>query len=220
MSIGSIQELHSCLKESKKSGNRIESKCIETLYPNINDYYTQLCNESADVEITPEILQCMKYVCKEKGFDPYYDHYYCYYINHDSDSECGLLAINVPESIKYRAIVAHNITQQHKILQNEFCIKMTLHLISGKMERLRTTECLILNRKDLYFKCVQLFKGNHTTSLDPEILYQIACDRNTDSDDQRWVRSKKKLLKLIMIFTQKIHVCMHQQERHILKYVN
>ena len=187
MSTETIEEVHECLKSSRKSGNRIESQCIESLYPYLPDYYTQLCNQSVSVEVSPQILKCMKEVCREKGFDPLYDHFYCYHLDHDDDSDCGLLALNVPESVKARAMVAFNVTQEYKKVSKVFCNNMKNRLISEEIERLRTTECLILPRKDLYQKCAIGYKEKHSENLDPEVIYRLACDHQKYTDEERWV---------------------------------
>lgn len=188
MTIGSIEDLHTCLKESKMSGNRIESECIEQLYPTITGYYTQVCNESVDVEVTPAIQKCMSDVCKKRGMDPYYDHYYCYYINHEADVECGLLALAIPDSIKQRAMMAHKITVQHRGLEKDYCDKLRYSIITEQVERLKVIECLIIPRKELYTKCVTLYNEKHSPEkIDPEILYKIECSRFSNSDQYIWV---------------------------------
>lgn len=189
MSGNAIGALHSCLKESLKPANRIEAECIETLYPSISDYYTQVCNESVRVEVNSDIFKCMKDVCKAKGFDPMVDYYYCLALSHKADSDCGLLALSVPENVKYRAMVAQNVTDEHKKVERIFCRKMLNDEISDELERLKTLECIILPRKDLIRKCALLFKEKHSRVLDPEILLNIGCDRSRYSDDERWVRN-------------------------------
>lgn len=184
----SIEGLHTCLKESKMSGNRLESVCIEKFYPNISEYYTQLCNESVDVEVTTKIHKCMGDVCREKGMDPYYDHYYCYYINHEADCECGLLALGVPESMKQRALVAHKFTEQHHYLYKEFCNKLTYKIITTDVERFKVIECLIIPRKEMYKECIKRYNEEHSPKkLDPEVLYSIECSRDGNSDQEIYV---------------------------------
>lgn len=201
MSRDSIEGLHTCLKESTMSGNRLESVCIEKFYQNISGYYTQLCNESVDVEVTTEIHKCMADVCRQRGMDPYYDHYYCYYINHEADNECTLLALGVPETIKQRALVAHKITEEHHDLQKRFCNKLHYKMITVDEERLKVIECLIIPRKELYQKCLVLYKEKHPTdTLDPDVLFAIECGQNEHSDGEVWIQ-----------------VCLSDHGGHVLK---
>lgn len=189
MSTETIEEVHECLRKSSKSGNRIQSECIKSLHPFLPEYYIQLCNQSINVENSPQMLNCMKEVCRQKGFHPQYDRFYCNYIDHDDDSDCGLLALNVPESIKTRAMVAFNVTQEFNKVSGVFCNKMKTHLIHQEIQRLRTTECLILPRKHLYRKCAIGYREKHSKNLDPEVFYRLACDHRKYTDEERWVSS-------------------------------